>query len=133
MIKFRYPVVSMKANPTTDSVAAVVPERLLSDVLCVLHRSGFGSKTRVIRGQSRLTARLANAGLPASTYDVASTTPDSAVVIVEAHHQLPAARNLLLGLGVDHVETYLIREPSSVLLAYSPGFPTRNVSPQSDP
>lgn len=122
----------MKSASTCDSVAAVVAEQLLGDILSALHRSGFGSRTRVIRGRSGFDSRLANAGLPASICEVASATPDSTVVIVEAHHQLPAARSLLQSLGLVQIETYLSHTPSSVLLTFAPMHPEQEPAPGSD-
>ena len=80
-----------------SSVAAVVPNDQLSQVLTAVHRAGFGHRSRVVRpSEDRDSAKLF--GRPLAT--------EESLLIVGAAAAAERVRILLLGLGLERVELF---------------------------
>ncbi len=88
-----------------DSVVAIVPEDTLGDILPVVHRSGYGHITRVIRnGKRPLLGQLQRAGVPVSLApDVVGESPT--VLMISAAARSPMAAAMLMRHGASRVWT----------------------------
>jgi hypothetical protein len=94
------------STSAADSAAAAIAEDRLSDVLCQVHREGFGHTAQVVRPErGGMADRLRRAGLDVAAAD-RLTEQDRPIVLIFAPARVEAADILLRRGGAVSVERY---------------------------
>lgn len=100
-----------------DSVAAEVLDPILSDLLSLVHRNGFGPTVRVVHpDRGDMAGRLLRAGLPADSPFVRRSASHP-IVLIHAPSRTERATLVLRQGGAVHVQPFCstVSTPSSLL------------------